>query len=96
MSDPLTRARWATVVADVIAEHPEWMSTTVEAVQAGILAAQERQLDRIADLSMGLIEAINTKPGHVKRNHGAIIKAIEASNVHPTVWSEKAIAREQA
>jgi hypothetical protein len=92
----LTRDQWAATVADVIAEHPEWMAATVNAVQAGILEAQERQLGRIADVSMGLVEALNTKPGHVKRNHAAIVRAVEASNVHGSKWAEAMISKESA
>jgi hypothetical protein len=90
----ITREEWADAVAGVIAAQPELASVTVDAMQAGILEAQERQLDRIADISMGLVEALNTKPGQVKRRHDVIVRAIEASNHHPTKWSAEMIVRE--
>lgn len=95
MTKQFTREDWALFVTSVISEQPELVSTTVAALQAGILSAQDRQLDRISDLSMGLHEALSTKPGHVRRQHDVIVKAIEASNIHPTAWSEAAIAKEQ-
>lgn len=90
-----TREEWADVVAGVIAAQPELVSVTVEAMQAGILEARERQLDRIADVSMGLVEALNTKPGHAKRRGDVIVRAIEASNVHGSRWAADMIAKER-
>jgi hypothetical protein len=86
---------WAALVVEVLADHPEYAAVTVQAMQAGILAAVDRRGERLVDVSMGLVEALNTKPGHGKRDHDRIIKAIEASNVHPTAWSAEAIAKEQ-
>lgn len=96
MTSKLTPEEWSSIVSGVLAAQPELAAATVNAMQAGILAAQERQLDRIAELSMGLVEALDTKPGHVKRRHYLIVRAIRASTAHPTPWSEKAIAREEA
>lgn len=93
-SENLTRERWAAIVAETLAEHPGWAAVTVQAMQTGIVEANERLRDRLADVSMGLVEALNTKPGHVKRNGAQIVRAIEASNVHPTKWSAQAIAKE--
>ena len=89
-----TTEEWATVVSDVLAQQPELAAATVQAMQAGILEAQERQLDRIADVSMGLVEALSTKPGQVKRRRDVIVRAIEASTVHGSKWSAAMIARE--
>lgn len=95
MAKKFTREEWAAIVASVISEQPELVSTTVAALQEGIVAALDRRSDRLADVSMGLVEALNTKPGHVKRDHDVIVRAIEASNVHPTKWSAQMIAKEQ-
>lgn len=86
---------WAATVAYVLKEHPEYVSATVRAIQAGILAALDRKADRLATVSMGLVEALRTKPGQVRRNREQIVKAIEASTVFPSVWSTEAIEKEQ-
>jgi hypothetical protein len=91
----ITREQWADMVADVLSAHPEFAAVTVQAMQEGILAAVARESDRRALVSMGLVEALNTKPRHVKRNHDRIITAIEASTFHPTTWSAAAIEKEQ-
>lgn len=91
-----TRDEWAEIVSTVLSNQPELAATTVEAMQAGILNAQDRLRDRIADVSLGLVEALSTKRGQVRRNSERIITAIEASNVHPTKWSAETIARETA
>ena len=91
----ITRDEWATLVAEVIREQPEYAAATVQAMQAGILAALDRKAGRLVDVSLGLVEALNTKPGHVRRNHASIIRAIEASTVHPSAWSAEAIAKEK-
>ena len=90
----LTRDEWAEIVSDVLAEHPEWAAATVQATQAGILEANSRLRDRLADVSLGLVEALNTKRGQVKRRRDMIVAAIEASTVHPTKWSAEMIAKE--
>jgi hypothetical protein len=95
MTKQFTREDWALFVTSVISEQPELVSTTVAAMQEGVLANRERQLDRIGDLSMGLHEALRTERRAKTRKHGVIIQAIEASNIHPTAWSKEAIAKEQ-
>jgi len=90
----LTVEEWAATVAFVLAEHPEWMAATVNAVQKGVLVAQERQLDRISDLSLGLHEALRTERRAKTRRRDVIVKGIKASNIHPTVWSKEAIEKE--
>ncbi len=92
--EKLTRDDWAEIVGSALTEHPEWASTTVEAMQAGILEANNRLRDRIADVSLGLVEALNTKRGQAKRRRDMIVTAIEASTVHPTKWSAEMIAKE--
>ena len=95
MSDrKLTVEEWAATVASVLAEHPEWMAATVNAVQKGVLVAQERLKERIAEVSLGLYEALNTKPHYVRRRHEFIIGGIKAGNLHPTPWSKEAIEKE--
>lgn len=89
-----TREQWADAVAEVISLHPEWVAATVNAVQAGILEANERLRDRVADVSMGLHQALITKPGHVKRRHDVIVRAIEASTLCGSKWADETIARE--
>jgi hypothetical protein len=89
-----TVEEWAATVAFVLAEHPEWMAVTVNAVQKGVLTAQERLRERIAEVSLGLYEALNTKPHYVRRRHEFIIGGIKASNMHPSVWSAAAIEKE--
>jgi hypothetical protein len=91
-----TPEQWAAVVSDVLAQQPELAAVTVQAMQAGILEARERLADRVADVSMGLVEALRTKPGHVKRRHDVIVRAIEASTVRGSTWSAEMIAREQS
>lgn len=91
-----TPEQWAQIVSGVLAEQPELAAVTVTAMQAGILEANERLRDRVADVSMGLHEAMSTKPGHVKRKHDVIVRAIEASNLRGSKWANEAIAKEQA
>lgn len=91
-----TPEQWAEIVSGVLANQPELAAITVTAMQAGILEANERLRDRIADVSMGLHQALNTKPGHVKRRHDLIVRAIEASNLRGSKWANEAIAKEQA
>jgi hypothetical protein len=87
--------RWASIVSDVLARQPELAAVTVQAMQAGIIEANERLADRVADVSMGLVQALSTKPGHVKRRSDMIVRAIEASTVRGSKWAAGAIAKEQ-
>lgn len=89
-----TPEEWAEIISDVLAAQPELAAVTVTAMQDGILRAQDRLRERISEVSMGLVEALNTKPGYVRRNHDVIVAAIEASTVHPSPWSKDAIAKE--
>lgn len=91
-----TPGEWGAYVAEVIAAQPELVAVTVGAIQEGILRDRERQLDRISTISTGLVQALSTRPHHVKRQHDLVIAAIEASNYHPSKWSEQMIAKEQA
>jgi hypothetical protein len=95
MADELTELDWATMVISVLADHPEWAGTTVQAMQSGILMSNDRLRERIATVSMGLVEAINTKPNHVKRRHDFIIDAVNASTVAGSKWAKETIEREQ-
>lgn len=95
MVEGLSERDWSALVAEVLAVHPEFADVTVRALQEGILAAMGRRSDRLVDVSMGLVEALRTKPHHVNRDHDQIIRAIEASTVHPSKWSAEAIAKEQ-
>lgn len=88
-----TPEEWAAAVGDVLAQQPELAAVTVQAMQAGILAANDRLRDRVSDVSMGLVEALRTKPGHVKRRHDVIVRAIEASVVYGSTWSDEMIAK---
>lgn len=92
----LTAAEWEAIVVDVLAAQPELAAATVRAMQAGILAALDRREEQLVDVSFGLMEALNTKPGHKRRDHERIVKAIEASSLHATAWSAEAIKKEQA
>jgi hypothetical protein len=91
-----TREQWADAVADVLARRPDWAAVTVQAMQAGILEANERLRDRVADVSMGLHEALSTKRGQVKRRPDVIVRAVEASTLSGTPWANDVIAKEQA
>ena len=95
MTEKIDPEEWAQLVASVLADRPELAAITVQAMQAGLLAAVDRQRTRNETLSMGLYEALNTMPKHVRRDHERIIKAVEASNLHSTPWAEKMIARER-
>lgn len=91
----LTQGEWASVVYSVLADHPDWVATTVNALQEGVVQAIERQKDRALVLSLGLMEAVGNPLRGKRRNHDRIIDAIEASQLHPTKWSEAAIEREK-
>lgn len=92
----ITAEEWAAIVAHVLKEHPEFAAVTVQAMQAGIMAAVDRRAERLVRTSLALVEALNTKPHHVKRDHARIIDGIKASTYHPTAWSQAAIIKEQA
>lgn len=91
----LSPEEWFAIVGETLARQPELAAATVEAMQAGILAANDRLRERVADVSMGLVEALNTRPGHVKRRRDVIVRAIKASTVCGSAWSEKMIAKER-
>ena len=91
----MTEQEWASIVYKVLADHPDWVATTVNAVQEGVVQAIERQKDRTYTLSLGLIEAVGSPLRAKKRNHDRVIAAIEVSQFHPTKWSEAAIEREK-
>lgn len=95
IEDEITRQRWAAQVTATIADHPDWVSTTIGAVQSGMHEALERKQERIHRLSMGLWQALSTSVRAKRREHETIIEAIEATNLHPTKWSAEAIAREE-
>lgn len=90
----MNELEWAATVEEVLGEHPEYAAITVAALQQGLLKALDRKSERLATVSLGLHEALRTKPGHVGRNHDRIVQAIEASTVFPSVWSDRAIAKE--
>lgn len=90
----ITAEEWATLVAEILAQHPEFAAVTVQAMQAGIMAAVDRKAERLARTSLALVEALDTKPHHVKRDHARIIEGIKASTYHPTAWSQAAIIKE--
>lgn len=92
----ITPEEWFAAVREVLAQQPELAAVTVQAMQEGILAANDRLRARIADVSMGLAEAMRTKLPHRRRNHDLIVKAIKASTVHPSIWSKEAIRKERA
>ena len=96
LDEEIARAKWMRTVVDVLADHPGWAASTVQAMQAGIMEALDREWARRETVSWGLMEALNTKPGQLKRDHERIIAGIEASNFCDTPWSKKMIAREQA
>lgn len=97
MSDAakITPEQWGAMVSEVLAAQPELAAVTVQAMQEGILQAQDRLRDRVARVSMGLVEALNTKRGQVRRNSHLIVRAIEASTVYGSKWSQEMIAKEQ-
>lgn len=92
----ITPEEWGDIVSDALAGQPELAAVTVQAMQAGIIEANERLRDRVADVSMGLVEALSTKPGQVKRRSEAILRAIEASTVCGSKWADEMIAKETA
>lgn len=89
-----TREQWASAVHAVLAAHPDWVADTVNAMQAGVVEALDRQKDRTLTVSLGLVEAVRTERRSKGRVHDRIIKAIEVSNFHPTPWSKSAIEQE--
>jgi hypothetical protein len=93
-SEELKLYQWEHMVAEVLAEHPQWMAATVNAAQRGVLAAVERQQDRNADLSMGLWQALSTRPGAKRRNKDLIIEAIKASTFAGSSWAEETSKKE--
>jgi hypothetical protein len=92
-SSELARERWVSVVCDVLAEHPEWAGVTVGAMQQGLLDALDRRSERLSTVSLGLYEALSTRPGVKRRRRDVIVDAIKASNFHPTKWSAEMLAR---
>jgi hypothetical protein len=95
MSEKLTSEEWFNTVAAVLAEHPDYAAATVQAMQDGLTEALDRKSERLAAVSMGLHEALSTKPDHVKRNRELIVTAIKASTLYRTPWSAAAIAKER-
>ena len=91
----LSREEWVGVVASTLARHPDWAGVTVEAMQAGLTEAIDRQKDRVSDLSLGLVEALSTRPGSKRRNSDRIVQAIRVSNFYNTKWSAETIAKEE-
>jgi hypothetical protein len=85
---------WAEIIHDRLAAQPELAAVTVQAMQEGILTANDRLRERVAEVSMGLVEAIRTKPGQVRRKRDVIVRAIMASTVYGSKWSDEAIAKE--
>lgn len=96
IEDEIERARWMATVVETLAEHPDWAATTVQAMQAGLLEALDRELTKRETVSWGLKEALDTRPGAVKRDHGLVIAAIEASTFRGTAWAKKMTEKEQA
>lgn len=92
----LTPEQWASTVEAVLAAHPDWTAVTVRALQSGLMEALDHQQERISSLSLGLVEAINTRPGAKRRVPDRIVKAVRASNYHPTEWSADVIAKEES
>lgn len=90
----ISAGEWYEVIATTLAQQPELAATTVQAMQAGLIEALDRQQERNADLSMGLWQAMTTKPHHVKRDHAAIVRAIEASTLYGSAWAKQAIEKE--
>jgi len=90
----MSKEEWAGVVVATLAAHPDWVAVTVEAMQAGVVEATDRQKDRALTLSTGLMKALNTRPGAKKRDRQRIIDAVQVSRSHPTPWSKKIIERE--
>lgn len=91
----LSREEWASIVYSVLADHPDWVATTTEAMTAGVVQAVDRQKDRIMTLSLGLMEAVGNPLRGRRRDNDRIIAAIEVCNLHPTKWSAAAIEREK-
>lgn len=94
MTRDITREEWAAMVAATIADHPNWMAATMAAVQSGAAEAIERQKDRIADLSLGLLEALKDRRSP-RRDSARVVRAIQVSQFYPTQWSARQIAREE-
>lgn len=90
----VSREEWASVVAATLADHPDWVDTTVQAMQAGMVEAIERQRDRVTVLSWGLYQALSTTRKAQRRDRQKIVQAIETSTLHPTVWSAAMIKKE--
>lgn len=95
MSDrEITEQEWASTVYAVLAAHPGWVASTVNAIQQGVVEAIEHQQDRSHTLSIGLMEALNTRPGAKRRVRQRIIDAVKVSHFHPTPWSSRILERE--
>lgn len=95
VDEEIARSRWRVLVKDTLADHPDWAADTIQAVQNGVLTANNRLRDRIADVSMGLWQALNTTRKAKRRNRAMIVRAIEASTLARTPWAEEAITKEQ-
>lgn len=91
----MTKSRWMGIVAGMLADHPDWMEATVTAMQAGVSKALKRKDDRIEDLSVGLWQALTTRPGAKRRDSEAIIEGIEASVLANSPWAAEAIEKER-
>ena len=92
----MTEDEWASTVVEVLARHPDWAAGTVNAMQLGLLVAIDNQKDRVQSLSMGLYQALSSTRKAKRRNRKMIVDAIRVSTIHPTVWSEAMIAREES
>lgn len=91
----IEKGEWASIVASMLAAHPDWAEVTVQMMQVGLLEAVERQKDRVSDLSLGLYEALSTRPGTKKRDGSRIAQAVRASNFFGSPWANDTIAKEQ-
>jgi len=89
------RQHWRALVTEVLTENPDFAADTVNAVQAGVTRAIERERERCETLSFGLRAALLTERRAKTRDHDVIIEAIRASQLHHTPWSERAIERER-
>jgi hypothetical protein len=69
----ITEAEWAEIVHDRLAAQPELAAVTVAAMQEGILTANNRLRERVAELSMILLASTRPKPGQVRRKRDVIV-----------------------
>lgn len=66
----LTEQQFARLISDVIARHPEWMTTVQTAIQNGIAAALVEERSKVTDLAYAMSVMVRKHPKTVDKNLG--------------------------